>query len=84
MISPAPGRYVFDVIWAIVHPVAANAGHVLVVQPGTDEPILVVRRGTTDVIRTGPPNFGALIHHLLDGAIRERVPAARHALLQAG
>lgn len=78
----ALGRFVFDVVSPMVAPVMALAGHVLVVQPGSSEPILVVRRGTTEVIRTGPPNCAALSQLLHDGVIVARVPAARAALLR--
>jgi hypothetical protein len=64
--------YVFDVVTAIIHPVTAKPGEVLVVRPGTAHPVLVVRRGTTEVLREGPPNYGALAGHLSTGTIVQR------------
>jgi hypothetical protein len=78
-----PGTFVFDVLVDMLHPVCARAGQVLVVRPGTDQPICVVRRGTTDVIREGPPNFGALLILLDEGVIRERSPSAARRVLAA-
>jgi hypothetical protein len=72
--------FVFDVVENIVHPVVARAGQVLVVRPGTSEPILVVQRGTAHVIREGPPNYGALLGLLESGVIRERSSSARQAI----
>ena len=79
-VNELPAKYVFDVMSPMMFPVVATTGQVLVVSPGTDQPILVVTRGTTTVIRTGPPNYGALIHLLIDGVLVERTPAARVAL----
>jgi hypothetical protein len=60
-----------------MHPVAARAGDVLCVRPGTAVPIAVVRlvRGVWAVVRIGPPNYGALLHPLIDGAIIPQTPA---------
>ena len=71
--------YVFDVLVPILHPVLAKAGEVIVVRPGTDHPMLVVQRGTTRVLREGPPNYGALAGLLSDGVIVQRAvrPLAR-------
>lgn len=66
--------FVFDVAVAMLHPVLARPGEVIVVRPGTDEPIVVVQRGTTRVLRKGPPNFGALLGLLEDGVIVQRPP----------
>lgn len=79
-IDPDRMRYVFDVVVDMLHPVRARAGQVLVVRPGTAQPMLVVRHGTTDVIREGPPNYGALLVLLDEGVIRERTVGARAAL----
>lgn len=77
-----PATFVFDVLVDMLHPVVARANvHALVVRPGTGQPILVVKRGTADVIREGPPNYGALLGLLEAGVIRERFPSsARQAL----
>ncbi len=76
-------RFVFDVLSPMIAPVVAHPGEVLVVQADASEPILVVRRGTTDVVRTGAPKVGELLPLLLAEVIRERVPAARVALHDA-
>lgn len=68
------GTYVFDVLVPIIHPVVARPGEVLVVAPGTACPLLVVRRGTTQVVRSGPPNYGALAGLLTDGVLAGRPP----------
>lgn len=63
--------FFFDVLDPILHPVAARAGDVIVVRPGTPIPVAVMRRVGTSwrLVRKGPPNYGALLHPLLDGAI---------------
>lgn len=70
------GIYVFDVLHPVVFPVVARAGQVLVVAPGTPHPMQVVERGTCRVIREGPPNYGALLHLIVDGVIVCRSPRA--------
>lgn len=68
--------YLFDVVSPILHPVAAREGDVLVVRPGTAVPLAVVRKKGAgwECIRTGPPNYGALLLPLLDGAIAPQTP----------
>ena len=46
-------------------------------RPGTDEPLLVVEFGTSNVIREGPPNFGALTGLLSEGVISRRAIVRR-------
>lgn len=67
--------YVYDVIVHMMKPVQALAGDRLVVTPGhPDVPIAVVRWDGVDWkrVRVGPPNYGAIIGHELDGVIRLR------------
>jgi hypothetical protein len=49
------------VVAPMVHPVVAKPGDRLLVRPGTADPVLV--------IRSAPPNFGALLGHLVGGAL---------------
>lgn len=81
--SPLP--YVFDVVSPILHPVAARVGDVIVVRVGAPVALAVVRsvRGAWQVVRVGPPNYGALLIPLTDGAIVARDEAARRLLLTA-
>lgn len=67
-----PGVYVFDVLTPIIHPVLARPGEVLVVAPGTAHPVIVVKRGTQQVLREGPPNYGALAGLIADGVLGVR------------
>lgn len=78
------GIYVFDVVSSMVFPVAARAGQVLVVAPGTRHPMQVVERGTQRVVREGPPNYGALLHLIVDGVIVCRSPRAVQQLVAQG
>lgn len=45
----------------IIHPCVAKAGDVLVLRPGTDQPVLLYRDVT--------PNYGAILVHLSTGAL---------------
>lgn len=69
--------YVFDVIEPFIHPVPARAGDVLVVRPGTDVPMAVVRkiRQKWTVVHVGPPNYGALLIPICDGLLTPQTPA---------
>jgi hypothetical protein len=60
-----------------IHPVPARTGDVLVVRPGTEVPIAVVRlvRGRWTVVHVGPPNYGALLIPLCDGLLIPQTPA---------
>lgn len=78
------GIFVFDVVHPCVFPVVARAGQVLVVAPGTAHPIQVVERGTSRVVREGPPNYGALLHLIVDGVIVCRSPRAVQQLAAQG
>ncbi len=68
--------YLYDVLVHMLHPVRARPGDVLVVEPGAERPIVVVRKiaGEWEPVREGPPNFGALIIADDDGVIRQRYP----------
>lgn len=70
------GVYVFDVRHPVIFPVCARPGEVIVVAPGTSHPLLVVERGTRRVLREGPPNYGALLHLIVDEIIVPRTAAA--------
>ena len=63
--------FLFDVVGSFIHPVPARTGDVLVVRPGTDVPIAVVRKlkGRWTVVHVGPPNYGALLIPLCDGLL---------------
>jgi hypothetical protein len=81
--------YVFDVEVAMMHPLRARAGDVLVVRPGHPErPVVVVRRdsdGWRPVV-VGPPNYGALVGLEIDGVIRARaypLALAQHPLARS-
>ena len=72
--------FVYDVVVDMLHPVRARAGQVLVWRPGTDQPILVVMRGTTETLRDGPQNINALRVLLDEGVLTPRSDASRLAL----
>jgi hypothetical protein len=55
---------VLQVETPIVHPVAARVGDLVILQPGTDRPVVLVR----DV----PPNYGALLGHVVGGTLSPR------------
>lgn len=74
--------YLYDVLVPMLHPVRARVGDRLVVRPGHERPVVVVRRGPEGwaPIAVGPPNYGALIGMEYDGVIRERTHAPALAL----
>lgn len=49
---------------AIIHPIAARPGDHFIIQPGTATPVTLVREA--------PPNYGALLGHLMSGALSPR------------
>lgn len=64
--------YRYLVLSPVVHPVAAREGDVLVVRPGhPTRPIAVVRFlfGAWQFVRSGPPNYGAIVGLELDGVL---------------
>lgn len=69
--------YLYDVLVDMLHPVRARPGDVLVVRPGHERPICVVRRigERWRLVRIGPPNFGALILSEDNGVIALSYPA---------
>lgn len=73
--------YVYDVHVEMLHPVRAKPGDRLIVRPGHERPVVVVRRagGDWEPVRIGPPNYGALIGLADDGAITQIYPV--YALL---
>ncbi len=90
MTSPCPAEppYRFLVLSPILHPVPAKAGDVLVVRPGhATRPIAVVRHENSEwiFVRSGPPNYGALLCREDDGVIIELSSAslAAHPLVQS-
>lgn len=78
--------YTYEVLVAMIHPVRAKPGDLLRVRPGhRTAPIRVWRRvrGRWRAIRTGPPNYGALLVRADEQVIRQLtavgVLALRHA-----
>jgi hypothetical protein len=68
--------YVYDVHVELLHPVRAKPGDRLIVRPGHERPMVVVRRvgdGWRGV-RVGPPNYGAVIGLCDDGALTQIHP----------
>jgi hypothetical protein len=75
--------YLLDVQVPMIHPVRASPGEVIAVLPGhPTRPVAVMRRigGTWELMRVGPPNYGALITPLLDGVLSERTPGVARIL----
>jgi hypothetical protein len=68
--------YVYDVHVEMLHPVRASIGDRLIVTPGHERPVVVVRRvhGTWEPVRVGPPNYGAIVGLEADGAVTQRYP----------
>jgi hypothetical protein len=53
--------FAFRVDTPIIHPIAAKEGDVIVVQPGTDRPVMLMREA--------PPNYGAVLERFESGAL---------------
>lgn len=68
--------YLYDVLIDMLYPIRARPGDKLVVRPGHERPVVVVRKvhGEWEPIRIGPPNFGSLIIAADAGVIRQRYP----------
>lgn len=75
--------YLLDVVVPLIHPVRAVPGDVIAVTPGhPTHAVVVVRwsRGHWQLLRVGPPNYGALLTPLIDGVLAERTPGVRRVL----
>jgi hypothetical protein len=75
--------YLLDVHVPMIHPVRAMPGEVIAVLPGHPTHAVMVVRGegaAWQLLRVGPPNYGALLIPLLDGVLSERTPGARQIL----
>ena len=82
--------YVYDVLLGMLHPVAAAPGDLIIVRPGHPTHAVAVVRpiaGVWQLIRLGPPNYGALLMREEQGIIRQRYPVsaslAEHPLLRS-
>lgn len=78
--------FLFSVQLPLIHPVRACPGDVLAVLPGHPTHAVCVMRpraGAWQLVRVGPPNYGALLIPLLDGVIVERSPGAARLLSAA-
>jgi hypothetical protein len=75
--------WLLDVVVPLIHPVRAVPGDIIAVSPGHPTHAVVVVRRARDgwqLVRVGPPNYGALLTPLIDGVLSERTPGAARVL----
>lgn len=78
--------FTYEVLLPMVHPVLARPGDILRVRPGHPVAPLRVwryRGGRWCAVRTGPPNYGALLVREDDSVIRQLTAAGVLALRHA-